>query len=419
MIKKFWKSITSFKLAIILFVLIAVYSIIGTILPQGAGPDFYLENYNTFGSLIVLLQLNKVYSSLIFRILLLVFLINLIGCTYNLLPSQIRRIKKDYFPEPGPKAENLWNEQVDIKEFKYSLEKKGYKITPTENGFKAGKHRLGSLGSSVTHLGIVIIILGSFLGNIFAVEGFVNFLPGERKVFSDEGFVLELEDFYLGFREDGSTEQYYSELKIIEEGEEVKEKKIWVNNPLEYKGLNFYQSSFGWASDLTIKDKDGNILDETVLRNNQQHFYQPHHLTIYLYGFYPDFSMDHMGQPISLTQQINHPHYAVVLYEFNNYLDSYILAPNQPIAYEDIEIELGNSRLYTGLIYRRDFGYYFVLLGCIFLFLGLLLSFYLYPKFIIVEEQSILPVTRQNIWGFNMQIKNILTSINKVEKGEV
>lgn len=419
MLKRFWKFITSFKLAILLFIIIAIYSVIGTILAQGAAAEFYLENYSTFGRIIVMFQFDKVYSSLLFRLLLFVFLINLVGCTLNILPSQIRRLKKDFFLQPGPKAENLWNESIDIVELRNALEKKGYDIQETDNGFKAGKHRIGSIGSSVTHLGIVIIILGSFLGNIFSQEGFVNLLPGESTAFHEEGFILKVDDFYLGFREDGSTEQYYSEIKIIEEGQEVKNEKIWVNKPLNHKGLNFYQSSFGWASDLVIKDNEGNVLDEKTLRNNQQHFYQPKHLTVFLYGFYPDFGIDQMGQPYTMTQKVNHPHYAVVLYEFNNYIDSYILGPSEPIVYEDIEIEFKNSRLYTGLIYRRDFGYYFVLLGCLFLFLGLILSFYLYPKYVIVEGQSILPVTRQNSWGFNMQIRNILEFNHKSEKEEL
>lgn len=419
MIKKIGKFMIGFKFAIILFIIIATYSIIGTVLPQGAVPEFYLEQYKTFGNLMVLLQFNKVYSSLAFRFLLLLFFINITGCTIKILPSQIRRLSKDFFLPSNKNTENLWNDEVDIEEFRKSLEKKGFEIEKNETGFRAAKHRIGAIGSSVTHLGIIIIILGGFLGNIFAQEGFVNLLPGESTFFSDYGFTLKVDGFYLGFREDGSTEQYYSELRIMENGQEEKAKKIWVNNPLNYKGLNFYQSSFGWISNFVIKDKEGNILDKGSLKNDQQHFYQPKHLTVYLYGFYPNFNIDQMGQPITMTQQMKNPHYAVVLYEFNEYIDSYIVEPGMPILYDDIEIVFEESKMYTGLIYRKDFGYYFVLLGCFFLFLGLFLSFYFYPKFVLVDEQSILPVARQNSWGFTMHIKNILESKNKLRKGEL
>lgn len=419
MIKKVGKFMISFKFAIILFIIIATYSIIGTVLPQGAVPEFYLERYHTFGNLIVLLQFNRVYSSLIFRLLLFLFLINLIGCTIKILPSQISRLNKNFFLSPTQNTENLWNDEINIKDFKKLLKKKGFNIEENEIGFRAAKHRIGAIGASVTHLGIVIIILGSFIGNIYSHEGYVNLLPGESTTLTDYGFTLKVDDFYLGFREDGSTEQYYSDLKIVENGQEVKAKKIWVNNPLNYKGLNFYQSSFGWMSNLIIKDKEGNTLDNKSLRNNEHYFYQPKHLTVYLYGFYPDFGIDQMGQPMSITQQMKNPHYAVVLYEFSEYVDSYIVEPGMTILYDDIQVMFDGSKMYTGLIYRRDFGYYFVLLGCLFLFLGLFLSFYFYPKFILVDEQSILPVTRQNSWGFTMQIKNILESKNKLQKGEL
>lgn len=419
MIKKVGKFIISFKFAIILFIVIATYSIIGTVLPQGAAVEFYLEKYQTFGNIIVFLQFNKVYSSFIYRTLLFLFLVNLTGCTINLLPSQLRRLSDEYFPGPLKDTENLWNEKMDMENFKLSLGKKGFKIKDTEKGFKASKHKFGVLGPSVTHLGILIIILGSFLGNMFAQEGFVNLLPGESNTFSEYGFTLKVDDFYLGFREDGTTEQYYSELKIIEKGEEVKSKKIWVNNPLNHKGLNIYQSSFGWVSNLVIKDKEGNVLEKKMLKNNQQHFYQPKHLTVYLYGFYPEFGIDQMGQPQTISQQMKDPHYAVVLYEFNNYIDSYIVEPGRPIPYDDIEIVFEDSKMYTGLIYRKDFGYYFVMLGCLLMFLGLFLSFYFYPKFVLVEEERVLPITRQNIWGFSLQIKNIIASNNKIKKGEI
>ncbi len=411
--KKIGKFLISFRFAIILFLAIATYSIIGTVIPQGAAPDFYLQTYKTFGNLMVLFQFNKVYSSLIYRVLLFLFLVNLGGCTINLLPSQFRRMKDTYFPSPKKDAENLWEDKLDLGIFKENLKKKGFKIHDTEEGFKAGKSRFGVMGPSVTHLGIIIIILGSFLGNLLAVEGFVNMLPGESKMFPDQNFVLHLEDFYLGFREDGTTDQYYSELKVIENGKEVESKKIWVNNPLNYKGLNFYQSSFGWASKMVIRDQEGNVLDEQLLRNDGQYFYQPNHLTVYLYGFYPDFNVDQMGQPFTMTHQLKHPHYAVVLYEFSNFIDSYITEPGQAIVYEDIEITFESSQLYTGLIYRKDFGYYFVLLGILFMFLGLIMSFYFYPRFVEVKEGSIFPITRQNSWGFGMQLKKILKTNDK------
>jgi hypothetical protein len=123
--------------------------------------------------------------------------------------------------------------------------------------------------------------------------------------------------------------------------------------------------------------------------------------------------MDRSGNPITLSQNVKNPAYAVVLYNEEGYVDSFITPPGEPIEYKDLIIEFVDSVLYTGLQYRQDFGYYPVLIGSIILTLGILLSFYFYPKYILISSDSIIPVTRQNIWGFTIKIKRILKEQSK------
>jgi len=398
--------------------MIAVYSIIGTVIPQGMDIEFYLHQYKTFGSLMVSLQFDHVYSSNIYIVIVFIFIINLVGCTLKILPVQLKKMKNTYVPKSGKNNENLYENGMDIENVKEMLKKKKFKIVDTEDGIYAIKHSLGHIGSSVTHLGIVVIILGAVLGNMFVHEGYVNLIPGEIKEFKEFGFSLELNDFYMDFREDGSIEQYYSELTVYEGEQKLKEEKIWVNNPLSYKGMYFYQSNYGWASNMQIKDKDGSVLFESILKDNPHAFYEPENLIIVLYGFFPDFSMDRYGNPITLSQHMKNPAYAVALYNEESYVDSYIVTPGEPIEYNDLTIKFVDSVLYTGLQYRQDFGYYYVLVGSIILTLGILLSFYFYPKYILISSESVIPVTRQNTWGFTIKIKRILKEQNKC-KGEI
>ncbi len=408
-INRFTRFMTSLGLAIALFIMIAAYSILGTVLPQGLQREFYIESYSTLGNIILLFQLNKVYSSWIFRILLSVFLINLTGCSLKILPSQLRRAKDDYFPHPKVDGESFDTGEAETVAFRDMLKKKRYSIKTTDNGFKASKHKFGSLGSSVTHLGIIVIVLGSFLGNYFADEGFFNLVPGDIRPFPDYGFSMRLDDFYLGFRENNSVEQYYSEVTILEPGKENKSEKLWVNNPLKYDSLSFYQTSYGWASRLKITDLSGEVSETKLLRNGESYFYQPSHITIYLYGFYPDFNITGAGEPFTMSERKINPHYAVMLYQFNQHLGSYVLEPGQPIEMEDYNISFDDSVLYTGITYRKDFGYFFVLAGSLLMLMGLIMSFYMYPKFVLVEDGKVIPVTRQNSWGFNFQIKKMLS----------
>lgn len=419
MLKKIINFMTSLKFGIILFLIIAAYSIIGTVIPQGMDAEFYLKQYETFGKLMIFLQFDNVYSSVIFIIIVFTFIINLVGCTIKILPAQLKKMKNNYMPQKMKNSENLYAEGLNVEDFKKRLKIKRFNIIDNGDNVYAVKHRIGHIGSSVTHLGIVIIILGAVLSNMFAKEGFISLIPGERAEFKEYGFSLLLDDFYIDLREDGSVEQYYSEFSIYSDENKIKEEKIWVNNPLSYNGFDFYQSNYGWASKLNIKDKDGKLLYDNVMKDSRNDFYQPEHLSIYLYGFFPDFSMDKTGNPISLSQEMNNPAYAVILYNQEGYVDSYIVPPGQPINYNDLEIIFTDSVLYTGITYRQDYGFYFVLLGSCILTLGILLSFYFYPKYILIASDSIIPVARQNIWGFTVKIKNILKKMKNEGKGKI
>ena len=152
-IKKFIRYLTSLGLAIALFIMIASYSIIGTVLPQGLQREFYIERYNSFGNIIMALQFDQVYSSWIFRILLGIFIVNLVGCTIKILPSQLARLKNEYFPQPKQDGESYEIGAGTSDSFKELLSKKRYTITDTESGFRASKDRLGSIRSEERRVG--------------------------------------------------------------------------------------------------------------------------------------------------------------------------------------------------------------------------------------------------------------------------
>lgn len=396
--------------AITLLLAIAIYSIIGTVLPQGLAAEMYIERYPSLANLIMTLQFDHVYTSVVFYVLLGLFVVNLVGCTLKILPSQIRRTKKEYIMSPRSNAEELYQPGMDQDLLRQSLQKQRFAILEKEDGFVASKHRFGHIGSSITHLGIIVIIIGSIIGAVFADEGFFNLMPGDVKSFPEYGFALRLEDFSLGFRENGTVEQYYSKVSVLKTGQADKEATLWVNQPLAVSPLNFYQTSYGWASRLKIVNGAGEILLAKVLRNGESAFLQDNHMTVYLYGFYPNFTITSEGQPLTMTEEVKNPHYAVILYEFGEHVGSYIVEPGQPIDRGDFQISFQDSVLYTGLTYRKDFGYAFVVAGSLLMFLGLIFSFYLYPKQVQVTSNSVKVMTRQNPWGMTFQVKKLVES---------
>ena len=49
---------------------------------------------------------------------------------------------------------------------------------------------------------------------------------------------------------DGSPKKWWSKLAVVENGKEVQTKEIVVNDPLVYRGLRFYQASYGMTGKL-------------------------------------------------------------------------------------------------------------------------------------------------------------------------
>lgn len=111
------------------------------------------------------------------------------------------------------------------------------------------------LGVYVIHTGIVLILIGGMITGMKGFEGMIQLSPGEkatayfdRKV-EGKRVPLGFEIRCLGARmekyPDGAPKAYFSDLEIVDGGRVVASKTIKVNDPLSYQGIYFYQATFG------------------------------------------------------------------------------------------------------------------------------------------------------------------------------
>ncbi len=128
MIKKVWKFFCSVKLTVVLFVLILIPSIIGTIIQQNApDPSKYAEIYGpVWNGIFRYLGFYDIYHDLRFIILLVLLGLNTFACTLN--------------------------------------------------RFKLRWNRLGMM---LTHFGLLLILVGALSGAILGVKGFMIIREGE------------------------------------------------------------------------------------------------------------------------------------------------------------------------------------------------------------------------------------------------
>ncbi len=133
----------------------------------------------------------------------------------------------------------------------------GYtRVEQTDQGFCifAEKWRWSRLGVYTVHLSVIFLLVGGLVGSIFGFAGFVNIPEGESihdirirntGQIKHLDFEIRCEDFNVSYYESGAPKEFRSSLTILEQGKPVHSKDIVVNDPLRYKGINIFQSSYG------------------------------------------------------------------------------------------------------------------------------------------------------------------------------
>ena len=116
------------------------------------------------------------------------------------------------------------------------------------------RHRTARLAPYIVHASLLIIFAGAIIDGLWGFKGFVNLTPGAR-IASVEPMTTPGTPHHLDFTvrcdgvgmeryPDGSPKQYWSQLAVEDNGREVLRKTIYVNDPLTYKGVRFFQASY-------------------------------------------------------------------------------------------------------------------------------------------------------------------------------
>jgi cytochrome c biogenesis protein len=265
---RIWKFFTSIKLSVVLLLLLAATSIIGTLIPQNKSPEQYLTAFGeSLYRIFDVFNLFDMYHSWWFNLLIILLAANIIVCSINRLsatwkiifvkipPFNISRFKKlsnkeEFFDERAPEDLRKVYEPFVAKRFGYT------RVDQTDKGWRifAEKWRWTRLGVYTVHLSVLLLLVGALAGSMFGFDGYVNIPEGEAvssirlrnsSQFQNLDFSVRCDDFDVSFYDTGAPKEFRSKLSIIEAGNTVLQKDIIVNDPLRYKGINFFQSSYG------------------------------------------------------------------------------------------------------------------------------------------------------------------------------
>ena len=388
-LRKLWKTLHSMKLGIILLILIGVLSTIGTIIPQENSLKYYETRYSPLKyELIKNLSLYKVYSSWWF-ILLISFL------SLNLMLCSIRRFKVVMnLAKEGRKIDgelrkieewsNLYIEESKIKEIFNKMQFKKVMEKEYKEGklYYSHKNSMGYLGSWITHLSLLIIIIFFSYGKINGFETFVHGVPGTILEVGDTDISLHIEDFDIIFREDFTVEQYISEVSVLKSGDIVDSGKVLVNHPFRTSNMNIYQNGTGWAVEANLY-KDGVEYKNKTLYQGEFFIEDDQKIALQFVNFYPD--LDSESEDLKTkTPFPNHPVMLYALFYDGHRVDMNLIHMGEEVGYGEYTFKIDNPQMFTLLQIVRDPGIAGAFVGGILLIIGIFLAFYINPKKLII-----------------------------------
>lgn len=263
--------LSDLRLAIVLLLLIAIASGVGTAIPQREIPELYHRLYDSdpwLGLLradaLLWLQFDHIYSSRWFLLLLAWLGLSLLLCSWRrqwpALQASLRWI--DYSaPRQLSKlslAETRASRQPQqaLERLELLLRSRGWQVRRHPFRLAARRGLSGRVGPLLVHAGLVLLLVGAAWGAV-AGQRLEQFLaPGrELELLDSRGMsqmTILLQSFAIDRDPAGRPEQFRSSLQLRPETGRNQpaafETEISVNHPLRYHGLTLYQADWSLAA---------------------------------------------------------------------------------------------------------------------------------------------------------------------------
>jgi len=406
-----WSFFSSVKLTIVLLIVVAISSVLGTVIPQGEGAvEFARRLGPDLSRILFALGLFDMYHTVWFRLLLACLTLNLVVCSIHRFPSTWKRFSSRPRPDRDKPFERLPEKQSFIvKEslkgtcdrVEHFLRSRFRRIdsttTETTSSLYMEKGRCSHFGFYLVHLSVLMILIGGFLGSFLGFEGYVNIVEGEqvdtihlRKGMASLklGFEVRCDEFTVDFYESGAPKEYRSEISFLVQGREVEKRSLLVNHPVEFRGVTFYQSSYGTVPGKKARLTLSRSASETKEATLEVELGKPVELpgkegAFRIADIRGDFMR--MGPAVLISVRSNQGHevqfwvfkeHEAIKNRFPGIMDQFPKLNASAFKPYTFHLNAMDSKFYTGLQANRDPGVPFVWLGCFIMVVGFFVTFF-------------------------------------------
>jgi len=267
-IRRLWQTLSSIKTGVVLLIITVIVSAAGTVILQRPATDADEMQRAYSPQVLHLLDglgLTDVFHAWWFVLLLVLVSLSIVCASIQRFPNAWR-----FYARPHKCTDETFRKGLQTKaEIPITNEEAG--LLAAERAFRdagtkpervvgehafslfAERNRFSEMAVYIVHASLLLIFLGGIVDALYGWSGFVALVEKEQsnRLELKGGKVRQLpftircdaagQENYA----DGTPKRWWSKLTVLEDGREVKKKEIVVNDPLVYRGVRFYQSSYG------------------------------------------------------------------------------------------------------------------------------------------------------------------------------
>jgi len=408
--RKIWQTLSSIKTGVVLLITVVVLSAAGTIVLQR--PTTEADEMQRAYSPHVLrildaVGLTDVFHAWWFVTLMLLVSASIIAASIERFPNAWRFYSRPYkYPDknfrralPTQKQLAIADEETGLVAAERALHSLGFKservVQSDHFSLFAERNRFSEMAVYIVHASLLLIFFGGIVDALWGWRGFVTLNKGQQssQVELRDGkkkslpFAVRCEGAGQENYSDGTPKKWWSQLVVVQNGQDSQRKQIVVNDPLVYRGVRFYQASYGPTGKLdklllTAKlsqgageKKDLSLgLDEIAPLDSDT--------TVQLAEFIPDYVVSD-GRVYTRSNTIENPAARLLVTSrkggkpINFWLppiEGFAENAQSPYQFEAVDLKQG---YFTGLEVSHEPGQWMVWAGVILMGIGLTFVFYL------------------------------------------
>lgn len=408
--RKTWQTLSSIKTGVILLIVVVIISAAGTVILQRPVTDAdemqrayspqVLRMLDGFG-------LTDIFHAWWFVALLVMVSLSIVAASIQRFPNSWR-----YYSRPYKSADETFrkalatqtrigirDEDSGLAAAEHVFQRAGLKperiVRESSFSVFGERNRISEMAVYIVHASLLLIFLGGIVDALYGWRGYVAIASGEQssQLELHNGTVRTLpfaircdsagQDNYA----DGTPKKWWSKLAVLEDGRVILRKEIVVNDPLVYRGIRFYQASFGNTGKVdkimfTVSPTNGPGETKGISLATDETLTLDADTTVRIAEFIPDYVVRD-GQVYTRSAQVEDPAVHLIVKSRKSGKAVNVWIPpipgfeqnsSSPYKFQATDLQMAH---FTGLQVSHEPGQWAVWAGVIVMGLGLGIVFYL------------------------------------------